>query len=354
MCKPIRIQRSRQVKQVSPNGLRIIACSRPSKWGNPFMTIGGAVFVRNEVAHTLDQISLPRGMKPKEDEIMSLKIGHFILSSREEVVRVYVQPAWLSDEDALLIAMGKKQIEDAMIKQPLPSFNFPAPQKEFESQKEAILPTGNFVTKKELIELRSDFFKSLQQVVTDVKNFVEKNQTGNITQEIDYDNIVSLVLQKLPPPSIAAAGQPVNTDALIAQILKKIPPNQGSVTYTVAPLEKIKKEFLNEAKAKIIDDVTQLTSEAKKMMKYLESKERGCGISEIVEKCFLLKINGGQSKRVNDFGAELISIGASRKDTAGKYYPELKIRIKVLIGNHEATEQEIETVYNHILMEVIK
>lgn len=38
MIKPVRIQRSRQHKQVSPNGLPIICCSRPSKWGNPFIT----------------------------------------------------------------------------------------------------------------------------------------------------------------------------------------------------------------------------------------------------------------------------------------------------------------------------
>lgn len=37
---PIRIQRSRQHKQVSPNGLPIVYVGRPSKWGNPFV-IGG-------------------------------------------------------------------------------------------------------------------------------------------------------------------------------------------------------------------------------------------------------------------------------------------------------------------------
>jgi len=33
---PVRIQRSRQHKQVSPNGLPIVYVGRPSKWGNPF------------------------------------------------------------------------------------------------------------------------------------------------------------------------------------------------------------------------------------------------------------------------------------------------------------------------------
>ena len=33
---PVRLQRSRQHKQVSPNGLPIVYVGRPGKWGNPF------------------------------------------------------------------------------------------------------------------------------------------------------------------------------------------------------------------------------------------------------------------------------------------------------------------------------
>lgn len=39
MVKPIRIKRSRQMKQVSPNGLPIVYVGRPSKWGNPFIDL---------------------------------------------------------------------------------------------------------------------------------------------------------------------------------------------------------------------------------------------------------------------------------------------------------------------------
>lgn len=38
MITPIRIQRSRQQKQVSPNGLPIVYVGRPGKWGNPYIT----------------------------------------------------------------------------------------------------------------------------------------------------------------------------------------------------------------------------------------------------------------------------------------------------------------------------
>ena len=37
---PVRIQRSRKHKQVSPNGLSIVYCGRPGRWGNPFKVKG--------------------------------------------------------------------------------------------------------------------------------------------------------------------------------------------------------------------------------------------------------------------------------------------------------------------------
>jgi hypothetical protein len=38
--KPIRIQRSRQHKQVNPNGLEIVYVGRPTKYGNPYKVQG--------------------------------------------------------------------------------------------------------------------------------------------------------------------------------------------------------------------------------------------------------------------------------------------------------------------------
>ena len=47
--KPVRIQRSRQFKQVSPNDLPIKYAGRPSAWGNPFKLVAGIIYVN--VAH---------------------------------------------------------------------------------------------------------------------------------------------------------------------------------------------------------------------------------------------------------------------------------------------------------------
>lgn len=42
---PLRVQRSRSKKQVSPNGLPIIYVGRPTVWGNPFKLVGDMVYI---------------------------------------------------------------------------------------------------------------------------------------------------------------------------------------------------------------------------------------------------------------------------------------------------------------------
>jgi SpoU rRNA methylase family enzyme len=42
-----------------------------------------------------------------------------------------------------------------------------------------------------------------------------------------------------------------------------------------------------------------------------------------------------------------------RVDTAQRIYPNLKARIIALIEQYGATAQEIDQVYNHILMEML-
>ena len=87
----------------------------------------------------------------------------------------------------------------------------------------------------------------------------------------------------------------------------------------------------------------------------MESRNIGCTINELVEKCFHYNSRGSsQRKRVNDSVKELSTINVGYKHTSGKCHGKLKIRIKELTQNHEATEQEIEDVYSHILMELLQ
>lgn len=85
--KPIRIQRSRQHKMVSPNGLPIVYVGRPTMWGNPFvvgeMTSDGKIVKDAEMAaglyRMLATVKFPSVIKQelKEKNLACwCKIGH--------------------------------------------------------------------------------------------------------------------------------------------------------------------------------------------------------------------------------------------------------------------------------------
>jgi hypothetical protein len=308
---------------------------------------------RNEVKHTIDQIPLSKSQKPNPEEIMTLEIGHFFVVTPDIVKKVYVMPSWLDEKTAIDIAIGKKKAGEIQKPSSIAPFSIiPKARDEipnFESQKIYAK------IQQDMIELRQDFFNKQQQMQEQANRLIEeiyKLQTHK--QEINTDEIVSIVLQKLPAQKSQSVN-PVSLDkeSIVREILSRVPRMSGAVTYEVAPLEKIKKDFLEETKNKILKDIGGLSDESKRMLKYLESRDKGVKSLELEEKCFFMKHSGSSSNKVSKSSIELRSVEVAQKDTAGFHRGKLKDRIKELLGTHEATEQEMENLYQHILMELL-
>lgn len=311
----------------------------------------------NEVKHTIDQIPLPKNLKPKPEDIQSLGKGVFYLATREFTKKVYVQPYWLDDVRARKIAMGELKIEDLDSPQAVIPFAI-ATKKETRIQE---VPTIDFseTTKrfnKEMNEIRTDFFNKLEEhqeqfnkIYTEIYEL--KNQPK---QEIDEETLINKIIQKIPTNNINQTSPQIDKETLIREVLSRVP-SGGNVVYEVAPLEKIKKDFLEEAKNKILSDISSLSKNAKKTLKYLESQGKGCATTEICTKAFLYKGGSGSYARtVNESIKELESILVGEKVRNGTTFGRLMIRIKYLIESQETTESEIENLYNHILMEMLK
>lgn len=308
---------------------------------------------RNEVKHTLDQISLPSKLKPKEDEIMTLKKGHFILSSYDGVFRVYVQPSWMDDETALKIAKGELDVSD--IKKPDNLIPYSQAPKQVTAPGVPDVCFDDSKLRKELVELRFDFFNKIQEIQEMVqKAYSEIYTIKSSRQDINEEELISKVLQKLPVNN-HASNPVVNIEEVIKAVLVRVPKTAGSVTYSVSPLEKIKKDFLEEAKNKILSDISDLSQDAKKCLKFIESQGKAVTNNFIVENCFLLL--GTNSSHRNKIAAAIKELNERflvQKDDKTGNKPRLKIRIKNLLGTHDATDQEIETLYQHVLMEMLK
>lgn len=66
----------------------------------------------NEVQRTLAQIPVPKKDKPAPEEVARLHLGHFYVCAGDKTRLVYVQPAWMTENDAIRVATGHLSIRD--------------------------------------------------------------------------------------------------------------------------------------------------------------------------------------------------------------------------------------------------
>lgn len=179
---------------------------------------------RNEVKHTLDQISLPKKSKPKEEEIMSLKKGHFFVSSYEGVKKVYVQALWINEEDAIKIAKGEMNVED-----------FKAPNNLIPFSRPTISPVSDKTTqtyddsriRSELIELRADFFTKidfLQVAMSEMYNELYNLKGKMDSMKYNEIELISKILQKMPTTNVKhnSPYSHINEETLITKVIEKL------------------------------------------------------------------------------------------------------------------------------------
>jgi hypothetical protein len=312
---------------------------------------------KNEVKHTLEQIPLPSSQKPKPDQIMSLGKGVFYKATREQTVKVYVLPFWLDEERGKKIALGKLQISEL----DGPKQSLSAHRKIQPSVKADILENNNFASKDDvrkiqgdINELRKDFFDKIQDLQEQIVNTnVKVNERPAEAPAINDEEIVGRVLQKIKLP-VASSNGPVNidTDVIIQEVLKRVPAG-GVTTYEVAPLEKLKRDILEETKQKLLSEIQTLSNEEKKILKYVEAAQKGVTYSELTEKCLLKAIGGNSMQKTREMCKSLAAKNLVRLDTGhGKVVANLKDEIKRFV--FDASEAEVQQTYDHVIMEILQ
>lgn len=316
----------------------------------------GLQMEKNEVKHTLDQISLPKKSKPKEEDIMNLRKGHFFLSDYDGVKQVYVQPNWLSDEDAIKIAMGELDVGDLEAPVSLSPISRVIERQSLNDLRGGEVDASDIKKiRRELIELRGDFFNKIQELQVFEQKLAEQiYNLKSLHKDVDVDELVSKVLQKIPATNNSIADRDSIVKDVFSQVLAKIPRGGGSTVYEVAPLEKIKKDFLEETKNRILSQISELNDKEKRMLKFLESQGKETKAKDIITKGWNLAESGSASTQVGQCGKTLINFEFVKKGTHGGWLSVLKDKLLAYLSIHQADEQEIEQVYNYILMELLK
>lgn len=290
---------------------------------------------RNEVAHTLDQISVPKKQKPSVEEVMTLPLGHFILVTPRMTKKVYVQPAWMNEEDAQQVALGARKSEEfkkppgfgigllakpSTIRQPTPSS--PALAGATREQFDRL--------NKDVIQLREDVFNKFRELESEIAalaNLSEATPTQSIVgPEIDVDDIVRRVLLKVP--------------------------TTGGGTVKVAPREVVLKEFQATEVERILKQAENFTPWQKQVLKFVEAKGIQTEKPELLTR--LLGKNAAQLsgtyKQLYAEADELAAIGFLRSDQKKRLYPNLANEMKARLEAYGATEADISDVVGQILV----
>lgn len=311
---------------------------------------------KNEVKHTLEQIPLPKVQKPKEDDIMSLGTGIFYIATRERTIKTYVQPFWLDDERAKKVAMGQIKIEELDAPENMTPFKIAVKQPERINEQPGI--DFNETAKrfnKELTEMSKDFFNKIadiQEQINKVYTELYKISQKMDSTTIDEESIIRKVLQKIPVNN-PSASPVIDEEALIRKVVNRMPKG-GMQTYEIAPLEAIKKGFLEEAKQKILSEVAELNDKEKKMFKHVEAQGKEIKSNEIITKAWLISDGGSSRTMASQSGKNLVAKEFLKKGNHGGYMPNLKSRLISMLQLHGATDPEIDNLYNHIIMEMLK
>lgn len=304
----------------------------------------------NEIKRTIEQLPIPKKDRPTTNDIATLKVGHFYVATSDFTKKVYVQPSWLDGVTARKISLGEVDVGTIKPPENISPFTLIGP----EAKEPQTVTIDLQPIRQEINELRNDFFDKIQQHQEAInKAYSELFAIKTQNQKIDEDLIVGKVLQKIKIPTHENTPQ-VDEEQLIQKILSRIPRGSGATVYEVAPLEKIQKDFLEEIRQRMINDVSGLNDEQKKILMFVETQSKGCNQTHILSKgLFVSTTSGGTRQRVSKECKEMATLNIVRMDKNGVVYPLLEDRIHALMGTHNAKEQEIELLYNHILMEIL-
>ncbi len=307
----------------------------------------------NEVRHTLAQMPVAKNLRPSEDEIMRLPIGHFYVCTQEGSRKVYVQPAWLDGNMAQLVARGLGDVKDVI--KPLSAMLPPLPNLIPPIEADEKLRTLEEV-KKEISSVRRDSAAQLDAVMDYVRKLAETVGTLAIAGKpspastVDVEAIVLAVMAKLPNSELA---EQKIIDAVLARVGTRI--SSGAPPMTVEPLKALRTTFLQEAKEKILKQIAELSVDKKKVIKFVESVQKAVSQKDLLERCLHLSgTSGGNNDKIKAISKELSALGLVRRDDRiAATYPNLKAKIKNELGFHEASDEEIDQVYNHIIAELL-
>jgi hypothetical protein len=291
---------------------------------------------RNEVTHTLDQISVAKAHKPKPEEIMTLSLGHFVVVTPKMTKRVYVRPIWMTEKDAIAVASGKRKSEEFQQPDTLGLALSPEPRRS--APEPAAPPTASGATPGQFNRLNRDVIELREATFTKFQEFDGR-----------FDTLVRGLVQDRASRT-AAPSADINIDDIVSRVLMKIPAGGG--TLKVEPREVVLRQFQQAEVERILEQTESLSSWQKQVIAYTEAK------GSEVSKAELLKRLLGKSaddlartyKQKYSEVDEVVTFGFLRKDSKSRIYPNLAKHIEKSLEAYSPSKTDVNDVIGQVLL----
>lgn len=218
----------------------------------------------NELKRNLANI--PAGLaRPTASDVALLDRGQFFACFRDRVVKTYVQPAWMPDDEARRIARGSR---------PVPASNASQPTAAAQEQGDPTMCQEHAKLARE-VETQRRTMESDRTTIAALRERVEAQSTrlGDLERAAKASDLFRQAFAALGLNGAGPRGPidetPIDDDALVARIIARLPAHGAPLVVT--PPEKLRAEFQREEVARIVAAVGALSALQRRVLLLVEA-----------------------------------------------------------------------------------
>lgn len=289
----------------------------------------------NEIKRTLDNI--PNAPKPKPTDIALLELGQFFACWGRHAIKTYVQPAWMTADEAQGVArtgMVARHVLDRAPQSPAP------PAKE-----EPEMCELHQKLERELESLRGEALarlKAIEKLNGDVVTLRGENHAQH-AELADFRTLKRILGSDGPGPT---AGSVLDEEALVQRVLARVPAAGGG-PIQVTPPEALRLQVQKDVAQRLVNVVRDLPPTAKRLLRVLIAVDKRISQRAVAERA-----GAGWGGSVMEAYKALSDSGLIESHPKNGTKANVRERIVEYLGDLGAQDPEVEAVYQNVLYQL--
>lgn len=178
-------------------------------------------------------------------------------------------------------------------------------------------------------------------------------------QLVDYAAQVAVLERKLEGyeelgkalGKIRGDSPAVDVDAIVVKVLEKIPKGSGPGGFVpVPPREALLKSFMKDEVDRLEERIKSLPPDVRRVVAYLQARGSNSSKSDLITHIWGPGFTGGERyKDVSGIIDDAVTTGLVRKDSAGRHYSNVQLKVETDLKPYEATKEEIQGVVDRVV-----